>query len=69
MGEWWQDILKLLPKSEVHYTSDHGRLSEQCSKCRHYVNPTSFRGVMGVCVIVAGRIDPDGWCDRFKRAK
>jgi hypothetical protein len=47
-----------LSKTVVEYVADHGDSDEQCAKCDHYVNPTT-------CKIVAGRINPDGWCNRF----
>ena len=50
-----------MSKAETHYTDDHGNSSEQCSKCKHYVNSIT-------CAIVMGRIDPDGWCDQFERS-
>lgn len=46
-----------LPKSEVHYT-DKGK-AEHCSICEHYMNKTT-------CKIVAGEINHNGWCNRFK---
>ena len=50
-------------KNEVKYTDDHGESSEQCSKCRHFVETT--RG--NSCAIVWGAIKAGGWCNRFKR--
>jgi hypothetical protein len=47
-------------KSEVRYIDNHGSSDEQCSKCVHYVNKTT-------CEIVKGKINPAGWCDKFKR--
>src|ERR1700758_5332655 len=46
-------------KAEVHYTDSHGRSSEQCSKCKHYENRA--------CEIVAGTINPEGWCNKFAK--
>ncbi len=51
-----------LSKSDVEYSDDHGSSDEQCSRCAHYVNPTT-------CRIVAGRINPEGWCNQFERAE
>jgi hypothetical protein len=48
------------PKSAVQYTDDHGSSSEQCSKCEYYLNRTT-------CKIVAGEINPGGWCNKFER--
>lgn len=47
-------------KASVEYTDDHGTSSEQCAKCKHYVNATT-------CAVVAGKINPAGWCDQFSR--
>jgi hypothetical protein len=46
-------------KSAADYT-DHGTKQEHCSVCRHYVNP-------GSCEIVAGHIQPQGWCRYFEK--
>ena len=51
-------------KNEVKYTDDHGTSSEQCSKCTHYLG--KIRGA-GVCEIVWGSINPEGWCNKFRR--
>lgn len=53
---------KQYSKKSVKYTDNHGKSSEQCSKCRHYVNPTT-------CEIVAGRINPNGWCKKYEESK
>jgi hypothetical protein len=47
-----------LSKSAVKYVDDHGASSERCAKCVHYLGRAA-------CQIVAGRIDPEGWCNRF----
>ena len=44
-------------KDSVRYT-DHGTEKEHCSICRRYI-----RG--GACMVVAGRVSPRGWCNRF----
>ena len=44
-------------KSTVDYT-DKGK-KEHCSICKHYINKTT-------CEIVAGIINPNGWCNRFE---
>ncbi len=49
---------KRFSKEQVEYTNNHGTSPEQCSKCTHYLNPTT-------CDIVVGRINPDGWCNKF----
>lgn len=46
-----------LAKSEVHYGEGHK--GAFCSMCVHY---KAYK-----CSIVAGRIHPKGWCDRFER--
>jgi len=45
-------------KEQVDYTDDHGTSPEQCSNCKHYLNPTT-------CERVVGRINPNGWCKRW----
>ena len=52
-------MIKLL-KRLVNYTDDHGKSSEQCSKCEYYVNSHT-------CSRVMGSINPSGWCKLFKR--
>ena len=47
-------------RREVAYT-DKGTDAEHCSICRHYINATT-------CRIVAGRIEPGGWCKKFDKA-
>lgn len=49
-------------KKAVEYTDDHGDSPEQCSKCHYYINQET-------CRIVRGRINPEGWCNRFKRRR
>jgi hypothetical protein len=49
-------------KYEVRYTDDHGASSEQCAKCQHYSGG-------GECVLVSGKINPKGWCNRFYGGK
>ena len=44
----------------VGYTDDHGSSNEQCSKCAHYVDRTT-------CDIVIGKINPGGWCRKYRR--
>lgn len=55
-------MAKQFSKTTVRYTDDHGASPEQCSKCVHYVNPTT-------CEIVVGRIRPEGWCNKFEAMK
>lgn len=49
-------------KRLVEYTDDHGTSSEQCSKCKYFIDPHS-------CKRVVGSISPEGWCKLFKREK
>jgi hypothetical protein len=53
--------VRLFNKKAVAYTDDHGTSSEQCSKCEYYQSAT-------VCKIVIGKINPGGWCKKFKRS-
>lgn len=46
-------------KSDVRYTDDHGKSSEQCSKCRFFLTLTRM------CQVVKGPIDPAGWCMKY----
>ena len=52
--------MKRFTKNEVKYTDDHGTSSEQCSKCKHWLDSNQ-------CAIVNGFIRPGGWCNQFKR--
>jgi len=47
-----------LTKVEVHYS--RGMAKSHCGICKHY------DGNYG-CEVVAGHIEPDMWCDHFKK--
>ena len=47
-----------LAKSAVDYS--YGKPNAHCSLCEHFIRS-------GFCHIVAGKIDPAWWCNRFKR--
>lgn len=48
-------------KTEVNYT-DKSTSKDYCSICIHFEPPSSCEGV-------AGKINPNGWCKRFKNEK
>lgn len=48
-------------KESVRY-SDRGSDKEHCAICAHYQGNNT-------CEVVAGKVSPHGWCERFKRAK
>jgi hypothetical protein len=50
---------RLYYKHEVEYTDEHGQSDESCEKCKHFEEPR-------YCEIVIGKIDPDGWCNKFR---
>jgi hypothetical protein len=49
----------LVSQTEADYT-DHGTKQEHCAICRHYLNRNA-------CEIVAGHIQPQGWCKYFAK--
>lgn len=52
-------------KEAAHYTPYHGRSTEWCAICQFWtVGPTSTS--MGLCHVVSGPINPDGWCRHFR---
>lgn len=53
--------MRLYSKKAVRYTDDHGTSNEQCSKCKYYQSAT-------VCKIVIGKINPGGWCNKYKKS-
>lgn len=50
--------MKKLSKAEVHYS--RGMKQSHCGICEHY------DGEHG-CEVVAGRIEPAMWCEKFTR--
>jgi hypothetical protein len=50
-----------LPKANAHY-QDHPNGTKHCSMCNYYI-PGSPKA--GMCKVVAGPIDPNGWCTLF----
>ncbi len=53
----------LLSKASVHYqTQPHA--GQHCSDCAYFI-PGASATALGQCRLVAGRIDPMGWCERF----
>lgn len=61
MSVWWTRPMNKLPKDSVSY-SDRGSDKEHCAICGHYQGDNT-------CAIVAGRISPRGWCERFRKTK
>ena len=58
MTDYIDKVGNKLPKSEVDYS--YGKPHAHCAMCEHFLRPHS-------CQIVAGTIDPEWWCNRFKR--
>ena len=54
-----EEMTKPYRKYQVQYI-DEGSAEEHCSLCEHYINKTE-------CAIVQGKINPDGWCKKFKK--
>jgi hypothetical protein len=50
-------------KSDFHY-QDHPNDGKQCSNCVAFTPPPPG-GANGTCTIVAGPINPNGWCMAF----
>lgn len=50
----------LTAKEDVNYRSSPNS-GEQCRGCQYYINDKNGDG-FGACAIVAGKIDPKGWC-------
>ena len=46
-----------ITKGVANYT-DHAVGGEMCNNCKHYLKPNK-------CEIVAGYIEPNGWCKYF----
>lgn len=46
-------------KAEVEYSPGKG--DDRCKACKHFEQP-------GACELVTGSINPDAWCELFKRA-
>lgn len=58
-----RDPNSLASKAAVNYQSV-SEASEQCAGCRYYI-PDKDGDSLGACAVVAGRIEPDGWCTSF----
>jgi hypothetical protein len=53
----------MLSKAAVHYQPmPHG--GQHCSDCAYFI-PGDDATAKGSCRLVAGAIDPNGWCERF----
>lgn len=52
-------------KSDFHY-QDHPNDGNQCSNCVAFTPPASG-DAFGACAIIAGPINPNGWCMAFSR--
>ncbi len=51
-------------KSDFHY-QDHPRDGKKCAQCSAYLAPAEGQRADGECRIVAGAINPEGWCMAF----
>jgi hypothetical protein len=60
IGGQERDPDSLSAKSDVNY-QDSPNEGNQCSGCTFYITDKNGDGV-GACAIVAGNIDPEGWC-------
>jgi hypothetical protein len=49
-----------LAKADVEYEHPAAK-SNHCEICRHFLSPDT-------CRIVAGKVEPEDWCNRFKRS-
>ena len=58
-----RDPDSLWSKRAVNYQSAP-RDGRQCAGCRYYIPDKDGDG-LGACAIVAGRIEPDGWCASY----
>lgn len=50
-------------KASVDYSKGHP--GSKCSLCTHFFR--GAQGKQGTCELVAGSIDPDYWCEKFKK--
>lgn len=55
---------ELLSKTDAGYQSRPNG-DQECSKCSYYVEDRNGDCV-GACVRVAGRHEPDGWCEYYR---
>ncbi len=53
----------LLSKASVQY-QDRPHGGQHCSDCAYFIPGTDAKA-NGSCRLVAGSIDPNGWCERF----
>jgi len=51
-------------KSDVHY-QNHPHDGKKCWKCVEFLPSSQAPNAEGTCRIVAGPIDPNGWCMAF----
>lgn len=58
-----RDPASLTAKNTVAYQSSP-KGGQGCSGCQHFIPPKGD-DELGACVLVEGRIDPDGWCKLF----
>ncbi|MBK1699040.1 hypothetical protein CKO21_17490 [Rhodovibrio salinarum] len=54
------------PKQAVQYQPDP-KGDQQCTNCQFWIPPEGGQD-MGGCQIVAGEIDPTGWCNLWAKA-
>jgi hypothetical protein len=52
-----------LPKANAKY-QDHPNGGKHCALCNYFI-PGSHPGATGQCKVVAGAINPNGWCTLF----
>lgn len=63
IGGTVRDPNSLASKAAVNYRP-MPEAGEQCAGCRYYI-PDTDGDSLGACAVVAGRIEPDGWCTSF----
>jgi len=63
LGGSQRDPDGLSSKSAVNYQSEPNE-GQQCSGCQFYIPDKNGDG-LGACSIVAGVIDPQGWCTSY----
>ncbi|MFB6188301.1 MAG: high-potential iron-sulfur protein [Halapricum sp.] len=65
LGGSERDPDALSSKRAVGYR-DHPQGDLQCSNCQYYIEDKNGDG-MGACALVAGTIDPEGYCATYVR--
>lgn len=58
-----RDPGSLSSKRAVNYQSEPAE-NDRCAGCRYYIPDKDGDG-LGACAVVAGRIEPDGWCASY----